>query len=67
METNRKQEKNKGIDYQLLGKTWQKQENNGKENNMTHNQGVAGSSPAGPTVDNQPIGVTSDWLVFLLG
>jgi hypothetical protein len=33
----------------------------------THNQGVAGSSPAGPTVDNQPLGVTSDWLVFLLG
>jgi hypothetical protein len=33
----------------------------------THNQGVAGSSPAGPTVDNQPLGVRSDWLVFLLG
>ena len=33
----------------------------------THNQGVAGSSPAGPTVDNQPLGVIPDWLVFLLG
>ena len=32
----------------------------------THNQGVAGSSPAGPTFDKQPLGVKSDWLVFLL-
>jgi hypothetical protein len=49
METSCKEEKNKSVDYQLLGKTEQKQENNGKEKNMTHNQGVAGSSPARPT------------------
>jgi hypothetical protein len=62
METSCKEEKNKDIDYQLLGKTWQKQEYNGNEKNMTHNQGVAGSSPAGPTKASQSIALCGAFL-----
>ena len=29
-----------------------------------HNQGVAGSIPAGPTIDTQPVGDFSNWFVF---
>ncbi len=29
--------------------------NGNKTNRLTHNQGVDGSSPSGPTVDNQPL------------
>ncbi len=64
MENNCKQEKNRSIGYQLLGREHQKMENTGNKKYLTHNQGVAGSSPAGPTIDNQPPEVTSGWLVF---
>jgi len=49
MENYRKQAKVESVGCQLLGRDCQESENTGKEKNMTHNQGVAGSSPAGPT------------------
>ena len=38
---------------QTLGKQWNVPVNNGKSKNITHNQGILGSSPSGTTVDNQ--------------
>jgi hypothetical protein len=49
MENYRKQAKVESVGCQLLGRDCQESENTGKEKNMTHNQGVAGSIPAGPT------------------
>jgi hypothetical protein len=55
METSCKEEKNKSVDYQLLGKTEQKQENNGKEKNMTHNQGVVPMCIGKPSWDSSSL------------
>ena len=51
MARNRKQTESISVDNQLHGQICQISESKGKENNMTHNQGVDGSSPSGPTVN----------------